>query len=113
MISDPGNLFAEIPPNLPDEWFQTLWQTPHLKLERIVSRGHATPIGQWCDQDTDEWVVLLKGAARLRIEGRDATVELKPGDYIFLPAKLRHRVEWTSPEQETVWLAIHCQAASG
>jgi cupin 2 domain-containing protein len=113
MISDSGNLFADIPPNLAEELLQILWQTPHLKMERIVSRGQATPEGQWYDQDTDEWVVLLKGAARLRMDGRDATMEMKPGDYVLLPAKLRHRVEWTAADEDTVWLAIHCPAASG
>ena len=102
-----GNLFADIPSQLPVELLQVLWQTPHLKLERIVSRGHATPPGQWYDQNADEWVVVLSGAAGLRIDGRDGVVELKAGDYLFLPAGLRHRVEWTAPGQDTVWLALH------
>ena len=111
--SGPGNLFADIPSALPEEFIQILWQTPHLKFERIVSRGHATPSGQWYDQDTDEWVVLLQGAAGLRIEGRDDLIEMKPGDYLLLPARTRHRVEWTAADADTIWLAIHCPAASG
>jgi cupin 2 domain-containing protein len=102
-----GNLFADLPAHMPDEDFQVLWQTPHLKLERILSRGHATPAEQWYDQDTDEWVVLLSGSAGLIIEGRDGAVEMKPGDYLFLPARLRHRVEWTAADEVTVWLAVH------
>jgi cupin 2 domain-containing protein len=32
---------------------------------------------------------------------------MRPGDYVNLPAHCRHRVEWTDPERETVWLALH------
>jgi cupin 2 domain-containing protein len=107
---NPGNLFNGIPTAaLPRELLDVLWQTPNLRVERIVSRGHTTPAGEWYDQDGDEWVVLLTGSARLRIEGRDEALEMRPGDYILLPAHLRHRVEWTDPEQETVWLAIHAR----
>jgi cupin 2 domain-containing protein len=107
---EPGNLFAHIPADLPEELLETLWQNTGLRIERIVSRGHRTPPGQWYDQETDEWVVLLTGAARLRLADRDDRVEMKPGDYLFLPAHLRHQVEWTDPGQDTVWLAIHVRA---
>ena len=73
----------------------------------VVSRGHVTPPGQWYDQSEDEWVVLLTGRAGLRIEGGDDVMELKPGDYVLLPAHVRHRVEWTSTEPACVWLALH------
>ena len=101
------NLFADIPEELPDEYLDTLLDTPAFKLERIVSKGHATPAGQWYDQAEDEWVLLLKGAAVLRIEDRADTVALEPGDHIHLPAHCRHRVEWTPPGKETIWLALH------
>ena len=64
------NIFADIPDELPDERFDTLLRHPAFKLERIVSRGHATASGEWYDQEADEWVLLLKGAAALRIENR-------------------------------------------
>ena len=106
-----GNLFAGIPSQaLPEELLQTLWRTPNLRVERIVSHGHATPAGQWYDQDADEWVVLLSGSAGLRIEGHEEVWEMRPGDYVLLPAHLRHRVEWTDANAETVWLAIHATA---
>ena len=82
-------------------------------FERIVSHGHATPPGKWYDQPRDEWVVLLSGAARLRFEGDDDTVELGPGDAILIPAHLRHRVEWTTPDEESVWLALHFKGERG
>ena len=103
-----GNLFADIPTGaLPAELSHVLWQTSQLRVERIVSRGHATPPDQWYDQDADEWVVLLTGSAGLRIEGQNDVIEMKPGDYVLLPAHLRHRVECTDSNQDTVWLAIH------
>ena len=106
-VDDLTNLFADIPANLPEELFQTLLAMPHFRIERIVSLGHASPDGVWCDQDEHEWVLLVKGAARLRFDGNEATVEMKPGSFINIPAHKRHRVEWTDPSQPTVWLAIH------
>ena len=102
-----GNLFEDIPATLADERFDTLLETNALKLERIVSRGHATPDGQWYDQPRDEWVLLLKGRAAIVIQGQQAPVAMSPGDHLLLPARCRHRVAWTDPEVETVWLALH------
>lgn len=106
-----GNLFNSIPAlfsgERPEELFETLAQSPNVKVERIISRGHTTPEGEWYDQSQDEWIVLLSGKARLRIEGESSPVILEPGDHLLLPAQLRHRVEWTDPEQNSVWLAIH------
>jgi cupin 2 domain-containing protein len=106
-----GNLFGKLPGPTPDEVIETLWALPGLTVERIVSHGQATPAGSWYDQDADEWVVLLTGAARLRIEGRDELLEMRPGDYVLLPAHLRHRVEWTDPDRDSVWLAVHARRA--
>ena len=101
------NLFSAIDRDRPDELFETLVQLPGAKLERIVSTGQATPTGEWYDQADDEWVVLLSGAARLRFELPDIEHELKPGDYLLIPANCRHRVERTSPDEPSVWLALH------
>jgi len=100
-----ANLFADLPAHLPDELFATLLDTADVRIERIVSHGHASPEGFWYDQDQHEWVVVLKGAARLRFE--DGTVEMKPGDFVNIPAYRKHRVEWTTPDEPTVWLAVH------
>lgn len=91
------NLFADFP-------------SEHVRMERIVSRGHASPEGFWYDQLQHEFILLLRGAARLRFEDEDSIVELKPGDYLIIPAGCRHRVEWTSPDEPTVWLAVHYNA---
>ena len=99
-----NNLFTNLPANLPNELFTTLLDADDLRIERIVSHGHASPEGFWYDQDEHEWVILLKGAARLSIEGR--AKELKPGDFINIPAHQKHRVDWTTPDEPTVWLAV-------
>ena len=89
------------------EHIDVLVQTPRLRLERIVSRGHTTPPGEWYDQTTTEWVALVSGSARLRFDDETEEVALQPGDHLIIPAHRRHRVEWTHPDQPTVWLALH------
>jgi cupin 2 domain-containing protein len=102
-----ANLFTGIPAELPDELVQTLLSAPSFRVERIVSRGHASPAGFWYEQAQHEWVVLLSGAARLRFDGDEGALEMKPGDHLLIPARRRHRVEWTAAGVDTVWLAIH------
>ena len=101
------NIFAHIPPHLPNEVVETLVAAGDVRVERIVSHGHASPTGFWYDQDQREFVILLAGAARLRFEHDDSLVEMNPGDFIDIPARRRHRVEWTTPCEPTVWLAMH------
>jgi cupin 2 domain-containing protein len=101
------NLLADIPSSLPDELVQTILNRPNLRIERIVSQGHASPEGFWYDQDQHEWVVVLKGAAKLRFESEEQTVEMRPGDFVNIPAHKRHRVEWTTSDEPTIWLAVH------
>ncbi len=108
-MPDLCNAFAQIPAELPQELCQCLLSAPGFRIERIVSRGHSSPEGFWYDQETDEWVMLLSGAARLALEGREP-VDLRPGAFVNIPAHQRHRVEWTDPERPTIWLAIHYAA---
>jgi len=102
-----NNLFADIPSKLPDEIFTTILEANNLRIERIVSHGNSSPDGFWYDQNQHEWVVLLKGFARLSFEGDEKGLELKPGDFVNIPAHQKHRVEWTTPEEPTIWLAVH------
>jgi cupin 2 domain-containing protein len=106
-ISPGGNLFARLPSSGTDEDIATLLTMPNVRIERIVSTGQASPPGFWWDQEWAEWVVLLTGSAGLRVEGEAEVRELKPGDYLHIPAHARHRVEWTHPGEPTVWLAVH------
>ena len=100
----PTNHFADRPERLPKEFVQTLLHAGDVRIERIISHGHASPPDFWYDQKQSEWVVVLKGAARLQFE--DGTVEMKPGDFINIPAFKKHRVDWTTPDEPTVWLGV-------
>jgi cupin 2 domain-containing protein len=101
-----GNLFADIPGETPDESCTQIVRSENIRIERIVSWGQASPPGFWYDQEMDEWVLLVKGSASLRfIDGRE--IALTPGDHLLIPRHMRHRVERTAPEGETIWLAIH------
>ena len=101
------NLFSALPARLQDELIDVLVRAGAVRLERIVSLGHATPPGEWLDQEHDEWVVLLRGSAALAFEGEAGRVEMRPGDHLIIPARRRHRVEWTDRAGATVWLALH------
>lgn len=102
-----GNLFADIPASLPDEHVLPLVIAPHVRIERIVSRGHASPAGFWYDQPQAEWVMVLKGSAEVIVEAEASPRRLHSGDFLHLPARARHRVEWTAENTPTIWLAVH------
>ena len=85
---------------------RTLVAGSSVRLERIVSFGQASPEGFWYDQTEAEWVAVLTGRARIRVAGQTSDITLGPGDAVLLPAHCRHRVEWTDPDQPTVWLAL-------
>lgn len=99
-----SNLFANIPQHLPKELVQALLESKNLRIERIISHGHASPADFWYDQPQAEWVIVLKGAARLQFEER--MIEMKPGDFIHIPAHQKHRVDWTTLDEPTIWLAV-------
>lgn len=98
-------LLSDLPEKLPEEELRTLLSMDGVRVERIVSTGHASPPGFWYEQVEHEWVTLIAGSARLTIEGEEP-LSLRPGDSVFLPAQVRHRVDWTSPSEPTVWLAV-------
>lgn len=100
-----NNLYDNLPDKLPQEAFTDLLNAGSVRIERILSRGHTSPESGWYDQDEHEWIVLLQGAAELSFA--DGQVfELKPGDYLNIPAHTRHRVSWTDTARITVWLAV-------
>ena len=101
------NLLADIPQHAADELFTTMVEAAHVRIERIVSYGHASPADFWYDQDCHEWIMVLKGAARLRFQDGPQQVEMRPGDQCNIAAHRKHRVEWTTPHEPTVWLAVH------
>ena len=103
------NILGGFQLNAPAEQTNDLLEATEVRVERIVSQGHASPEDTWLDQDRHEWVLLVKGAARLRFEGDTHAISMAAGDSIDIPAHTRHRVEWTTPEEPTVWLALHYQ----
>lgn len=99
------NIPSEIQTGETREFVETiLGANEELYVERIISQGQATGADKWYDQDHDEWVVVLKGQAK--IQYRDGTeVTLGEGDHLFLPKHMEHRVSYTSAP--CIWLAVH------
>lgn len=98
------NLFDDLPRLLPKELVQILVRATDVRIERIISHGHASAPGFWYDQPHHEWVIVLKGAARLQFE--NGMLEMQVGDFVNIPACTKHRVDWTTPEEPTVWLGV-------
>lgn len=97
---------------MPEELVEVLAEGHgHLRIVRLVSQGHASPDGFWYDQDEHEWVTLLSGGATLSFEdavtGAVKVVVMNPGDWLHIPPHAKHRVENTSRDEATVWLAVH------
>lgn len=103
---DSGNLLERIPPVGIAEAIERLAGNRGVRIERIVSRGHRSPEQGWYDQTRAEWVAVVSGDAILEFEDGH-TLHLRPGDWVDIPAHVRHRVAWTDPDADTVWLAVH------
>ena len=102
----PRNIFQDIPEDLNHELVEKLLEQDAIRIERIVSRGQSSPSNFWYDQDEHEWVVVFTGQAKLKIEGEEELVHLGPGDTYDLPAHTKHRVVWTAPNLDTIWLSV-------
>lgn len=102
-----GSLFADVPDRLDAERFEQLLAVGNVRIERIVSKGQATPPGEWFDQAWDEWVLVVRGEAEILLKNTDAPRWMTAGDYLFIPAHVQHRVTFTDPKRPTIWLAIH------
>lgn len=101
-----GNIFESLPEDISDEIFSELVRGDNIKIERIVSEGHASPASGWYDQTEHEWVVVLKGEAKIAFENGNK-VHLIAGSHLTIPAHTKHKVTWTTPDTETIWLAVH------
>lgn len=102
------NIFQHIHKEISEELFENILTTENLRIERIVSKGHSTADNQWYDQDEHEWVMVLKGEAKLEFTDH-RIVHLEAGSHINIPAHTRHKVAWTKPDTETLWLAVYYQ----
>ncbi|TNF01680.1 MAG: cupin domain-containing protein [Gammaproteobacteria bacterium] len=100
-----GNLFSNIPVITMDELFEDVIVTDFTRIQRIISRGQSSPEGFWYDQPENELIVIMQGRGKLEFDnGEYMTMEV--GDYIAIPAHRKHRVAWTDPNIETIWLAV-------
>lgn len=104
-----GNFFVSMPEHVPEETFETVAGAGRVRIERIMSDGQSSPEGFWYDQDDNEWVMVLEGSAALEFADEGAPVNLGPGDWVDIPAHVRHRVKWTASDRRTIWLAVHYQ----
>lgn len=102
-----GHIFSGLSAAGKREVFRTLARGKGFRIERIVSRGQKTPEGEWLRSKEAEWVMVLRGRARLLFRKSRKKYDLAAGDHVFIPADTCHRVEWTHPRQKTVWLAVH------
>lgn len=100
-----NNIFNAIPKNLKAEVFERLVESDAVRIERIISKGHKSPQSGWYDQDENEWLIVLRGEAILLFED-NSSLTMKEGDFINIPAHQKHKVKWTAPNIETIWLAI-------
>jgi len=101
-----GHLLTDLPPPLPAEAVNLLARGTAARIERIVSHGHGSPPGFWYDQPENEWVLVVQGEALLRFETDDPRLHLTACCYVNIAAHERHRLEWTQPGIDTVWLAV-------
>ena len=99
------NIF-EFPNQLPSqELFETLLNHDQVLIKRIISTGQVTPEGEWYDQEQNEWLIVLQGSGELSYED-NSRIKLITGDYLLIPAHLKHRVEYTSTEPPCIWLTV-------
>ncbi|ENU79294.1 hypothetical protein F975_02530 [Acinetobacter sp. ANC 3789] len=99
------NIFDSLPKDLSSEVFEDIVRSSTVRIERIISKGHCSPDIGWYDQDENEWVMIVEGKATLEFEN-GSKCELSTGDYINIPAHVKHKVIWTNPNQITIWLAV-------
>jgi cupin 2 domain-containing protein len=99
------NLLKDLETQNDQERFEEILSRKGLRIERIVSNGHASEPDFWYEQDHDEWVLIFNGEAELEFESN--LLKMMPEDYILIEAGKRHRVRSTSLTEPTVWLAIH------
>ena len=101
-----NNIFDDVPAEISEEIIREIFTGGSIRIERIISKGHSSPEDFWYDQHENEWVIVLRGKAKLQFLDNSHAVELKEGDYINIPSHKKHRIEWTDPDNETIWLAV-------
>lgn len=100
-----GNLFSPVTKS-DDEFLEVIisGKSGVSRVERIVSHGHVSPLGFWYDQSEWEFVAVLQGNAELEFES--GILGMTSGDWVIIPAHVKHRVSYTSENPPCVWLAF-------
>lgn len=97
------NFFNISKPREGEESITELLQTKNVTINRIASNRLSD--GSWYDQEEDEWLMLVAGAALLLLDNEE--VHLKAGDTLFIPAQQLHKVVSTS--EDALWLTVHIE----
>jgi cupin 2 domain-containing protein len=86
-----------------DEAVDTLLQTKHVRIERMVLTDESTP--DWSDHDVGQWLILLRGSAAIDFYGEIGLRQMRVGDYLFVPPHQKHKITVTS-KVPSVWLVV-------
>ncbi len=100
-----GNILLNIPAKISEEVIEVLFSSDIIRIERIISENHKSPEDFWYDQNENEFVMVLQGEGDILFDNGEI-LSLKKGDYCFIPAHKKHRVERTSDKEKTIWLAV-------
>lgn len=105
-MKDEVNNIFKLPQDLPQqELFEVLLSDQKVLIERVISTGQVTPPEEWYDQDRNEWLIVLQGEGELSYED-GSRIKLTVGNYLYIPARQKHRVEYTTTEPPCIWLTI-------
>jgi cupin 2 domain-containing protein len=102
----PANFLKNIPPDILQEVTEKILSSGNVRIERIISHGQSSPENFWYDQEENEWVMVLQGSAKLHFQKGSNEVILNAGDFVNIKRHVKHRVEWTTPDEFTIWLAV-------
>ena len=100
-----ANLYDLLVASLSEEVTETLHADEKVRIERIISTGQASPEGFWYAQKENEWVCVLEGQGAIQWEDGSTKV-LDRGEWVLIPAHVRHRVLSTSATPPCIWLAF-------
>ncbi|QIW10633.1 cupin domain-containing protein [Francisella sp. LA112445] len=98
-----SSIYDIFPKSSNDEVFIDILNHRNVSIEKIISYGQVTDTNKPYIQDHDEWVLVLKGKTKLKLETKE--YNLDEGEYLLIPKNTKHWVTYTA--NPTIWLAIH------
>ncbi|MDO5725658.1 MAG: cupin domain-containing protein [Tissierellia bacterium] len=93
------NLYDEIEVLAGEERVSKLFENEKILIEKINS--NCAPSGPY-NQEQDEWIVLIRGAAVIELEGEK--IALEKGDSFFIAKNRAHKVLKTT--DDALWLTV-------